>query len=194
MQQSEKFQEHVPNLANSSDCIEISNYISRQSTQREPLIFQDDENVIDANNKSMGEVVGSQVDKFEFRLGTMKAKLDQIRTNIGGGKKEESEEDHKYYEISTHRGNQELEADQVTIEENPVDIVNRKKMEMRAWQVKDMPRASIEVEKLFAAAAIKLNNHNNDSVVENGDDHEHRVDQKDESNNDDDVVEVQRQV
>ncbi len=32
-------------------------------------------------------------------------------------------------------------------------------MELRAWNVKDMPRASIEVEKLFAAAAAKQNSH-----------------------------------
>ena len=52
------------------------------------------------------------VDKFEFRIGNMKAKLDQIRLNIGEGKKrEDSEEARKYYEVSTHRGNQELDAD-----------------------------------------------------------------------------------
>ena len=38
-----------------------------------------------ANNKSM-EVVGSNIDKFEFRLGNMKAKLDQIKSNIGARK------------------------------------------------------------------------------------------------------------
>ena len=56
-----------------------------------------------------------QVDKFEFRLGDMKAKLDQIRSNINTGlndKRDDSEEARKYYEISTHRGNhQELELD-----------------------------------------------------------------------------------
>ena len=66
---------------------------------------------------------------------------------MGGNRhhKQASESDrdtdaHKYYEISTHRGNQELEADQETIEEAPVEIVNRQKMELRAWNVKDMPR------------------------------------------------------
>ena len=32
------------------------------------------------------EVVGSNIDKFEFRLGNMKAKLDQIKSNIGARK------------------------------------------------------------------------------------------------------------
>ena len=36
------------------------------------------------NGKSSG---GGTVDKFEFRIGNMKAKLDQIRLNIGGGVK-----------------------------------------------------------------------------------------------------------
>ena len=68
----------MPNLANSSSCIEISNYISRQSTQRGEAMFGDDGlAVADANNKSMGDVLaGSNVDQFEFRIGTMKAKLD----------------------------------------------------------------------------------------------------------------------
>ena len=35
--------------------------------------------------------------------------------------------------------------DQETIEEAPTDIVNRKKMELRAWNVKDMPRQSVEL-------------------------------------------------
>ena len=78
----------------------------------------------------------------------MKAKLDQIRLNIGDNskKREDSEEARKYYEVSTHRGNQELDADQETIEEDLIDIVNRKKME----RVKDMPRQSIELIKGFA--------------------------------------------
>jgi len=61
-------------------------------------------------------------------------------------------------------------------------------MEMRAWQVKDMPRASIEVEKLFAAAAIKLGN--NESVSNGEGDGDDRVDKKDGIDGDDDVVEV----
>ena len=60
----------------------------------------------------------------------MKAKLDQINEKIGSRRKSASREDYeddqnKYYEISSHRAMQELEVDQVTIEENPVDIVNR---------------------------------------------------------------------
>ena len=79
----------------------------------------------------------------------MKAKLDKINQKIGGKQRsvsrEDSDEGNKYYEISTHRAMQELEADQVTIEENPVDIVNRQKMELRAWNVRDMPRQQKEV-------------------------------------------------
>ena len=74
----------------------------------------------------------------------MKAKLDQISEKVDRKSKSEPREDleddqNKYYEISSHRAMQELEVDQVTIEENPVDIVNRQKMELRAWNVRDMP-------------------------------------------------------
>lgn len=54
----DKFEEQMPNLANSSSCIEISNYISRQSTQRGEAMFGDEGLAIaDANNKSMGDVL-----------------------------------------------------------------------------------------------------------------------------------------
>ena len=72
MQNVEQFEEPMANLHNSSDCIEISNYISRQSTQRGDLIFHDDgPGGMDSNHKSTGHA-----DKFEYRLGNMKAKLD----------------------------------------------------------------------------------------------------------------------
>ena len=61
--------------------------------------------------------MGATVDKFELRIGNMKAKLDQIRASkiFDGGKtgreKAVREEEQKYYEVSTHRGVQELDAD-----------------------------------------------------------------------------------
>jgi len=105
-------------------------------------------------------------DQFEFRLCSMKAKLEQIKSSIGSkrqsAQRSDSEEAQKYYEISCQRGNQELDVDQETIEENPVDIVNRKKMELRAWNVRDMPRQSLEgfdnsTQKILASAARAKN-------------------------------------
>ena len=90
----------------------------------------------------------------------MKAKLDQISEKVDRKSKSEPREDleddqNKYYEISTHRVMQELEADQVTIEENPVDVVNRKKMELRAWNVRDMPLQYNESEETAFEKQLK---------------------------------------
>lgn len=55
MQNVERFEEPmIPNLANSSDCIEISNYISRQSTQRDPIYHEEGLNLDSTNKKNQG--------------------------------------------------------------------------------------------------------------------------------------------
>ena len=43
----------------------------------------------------------------------------------------------------------------MTIEENPVDVVNRKKMELRAWNVRDMPLQYNESEETAFEKQLK---------------------------------------